>query len=109
MKCRMCGRDFGKEGIGEKIDHKIAKAHEIGLCSNCWYDTTDNDANKTVPKVRNDGWNFSNTFTTIEYLVTCIECDEHNPIGYYGYLWFATQDGREHVLSRRHKLVTKMF
>jgi hypothetical protein len=45
-------------------------------------------------------------FTTIVYLVTCLDCDEHNPIGYYSYLSFATNNGREHALSSSHKLVT---
>ena len=43
------------------------------------------------------------TITTIEYLLSCIECKHQTP---YGYLWFAIQDGREHVLTRGHKSVT---
>ena len=44
-----------------------------------------------------------NRITTIEYLLSCIECEHQTP---YGYLWFAVQDGREHVLTSGHKLVT---
>jgi hypothetical protein len=61
---------------------------------------------KVFPK-KNDKLNsYSTVISTIEYLLTCMECDEHHHIGYYGYLWFAVQDGREHVLISRHKLVT---
>jgi hypothetical protein len=44
-----------------------------------------------------------NTITTIEYLLSCIECKHQTP---YGYLWFAICDGREHVLTSEHKQVT---
>ena len=44
-----------------------------------------------------------NTITTIEYLLSCIECKHQTP---YCYLWFAICDGREHVLTSEHKQVT---
>jgi hypothetical protein len=44
-----------------------------------------------------------NRITTIEYLLSCIECEHQTP---YAYLWFAVQDGREHVLTSEHKQVT---
>ena len=44
-----------------------------------------------------------NTITTIEYLLSCMECKSQTP---YGYLWFAIYDGREHVLTSEHKQVT---
>jgi hypothetical protein len=43
------------------------------------------------------------TITTIEYLLSCIECKHQTS---YGYLWFAIQDGKDHVLTRGHKSVT---
>jgi hypothetical protein len=36
-------------------------------------------------------------------LLICLECKHQTP---YGYLWFAICDGREHVLTSGHKLVT---
>jgi hypothetical protein len=65
------------------------------------------EAEAKVIAKKNDKLNsYSTVISTIEYLLTCMECDEHHHIGYYGYLWFAVQDGREHVLTSRHKLVT---
>ena len=43
------------------------------------------------------------TITTIEYLLSCIECKHQTS---YDYLWFAIQDGKDHVLTRGHKSVT---
>ena len=45
-------------------------------------------------------------YTTIEYILKYLESDDHHPTGYYGYLWFALQEARDHVLSNRHRLVT---
>jgi hypothetical protein len=47
--------------------------------------------------------NSSNIITTIEYLLICPECQHQTD---YSYLWFAISDGRDHVLTSRHKLVT---
>jgi hypothetical protein len=47
--------------------------------------------------------NISATITTIEYLLSCRGCKTQTP---YGYLWFTIQDGRNHVLTSGHKLVT---
>jgi hypothetical protein len=70
----------------------------------------ENEFDKAEAKViakKNDKLNsYSTVISTIEYLLACMECDEHHHIGYYGYLSFAVQDGREHVLTTRHKLVT---
>jgi hypothetical protein len=70
----------------------------------------ENEFDKAESKViakKNDKLNsYSTVISTIEYLVACMECDERHHIGYYGYLSFAVQDGREHVLTTRHKLVT---
>jgi hypothetical protein len=60
---------------------------------------TYNTEMRNINKIRTS----SNVITTIEYLLTCIQCQ--NQTG-YGYLEFAVQDGREHVLTSRHKLVT---
>ena len=50
------------------------------------------------------------TITTIEYLLSCIEyllsCIECKHQTSYDYLWFAIQDGKDHVLTRGHKSVT---
>lgn len=46
---------------------------------------------------------FSNIIATIEYLLICLDCKHQTP---YSYLWFAICDGREHVLTSGHKLVT---
>ena len=70
----------------------------------------ENEFDKAETKViakKNDKLNsYSTVISTIEYLLACMECDERHHIGYYGYLSFAVQDGREHVLTTRHKLVT---
>ena len=41
--------------------------------------------------------------TILEYLLSCRGCKTQTP---YGYLWFAIQDGREHVLTSGHKFAT---
>jgi hypothetical protein len=41
--------------------------------------------------------------TILEYLLSCRGCCAQTP---YGYLWFAIQDGREHVLTSGHKFAT---
>ena len=70
----------------------------------------ENEFDKAEAKViakKNDKLNsYSTIISTIEYLLTCMECNGDHHIGYYGYLWIAMQDGREHVLTSRHKLVT---
>jgi len=70
----------------------------------------ENEFDKAEAKViakKNDKVNsYSIVISTIEYLLTSMECNGDHHIGYYGYLWFAVQDGREHVLISRHKLVT---
>ena len=70
----------------------------------------ENEFDKAEAKIiakKNDKLNgYSTIISTIEYLLTCMECNGDHHIGYYGYLCFAMQDGREHVLTSRHKLVT---
>lgn len=107
MKCKLCGCNLDKEDDDNELDFDISAAHKAGLCLNCWFKRTYGDANKmtdyTGVKNINKISTSSNTSTTIEYLLTCIECQ--NQTG-YGYLWFAVQDGRDHVFTSRHKLVT---
>jgi hypothetical protein len=99
------GYDSDEEGEDDEIDYDIAPGQKNGISWNCWYATTYNSYNvkdiiiKDINKVRKS----SNTVTTLEYLLVCIECQHQTG---YGYLWFAIQDGREHVLSSGHKLVT---
>ena len=45
----------------------------------------------------------SNVVSIIEYILICLDCKYQTP---YGYLWFAICDGREHVLTSKHKIVT---
>jgi hypothetical protein len=47
--------------------------------------------------------NSSDTVNTIEYLLICLDCKYQTP---YSYLWLAICDGREHVLTSKHKIVT---
>jgi hypothetical protein len=48
---------------------------------------THNTEMRNINKIRT----CSNIITTIEYLLTCIECQIQTG---YGYLWFAVQDAR---------------
>jgi len=92
------------ECIYDEIDFDIAHGQKDWICWNC-YSTTYGayPVGGTVNKDSNRGKRISNTFTTIEYLLICIECQYQTG---YDYLWFAIQDGREHVLSSGHKSVT---
>jgi hypothetical protein len=53
--------------------------------------------------IRKDNNSNSNVVSTIEYVLICLDCKYQTP---YGYLWFAICDGREHVLTSKHKIVT---
>jgi hypothetical protein len=99
MKCRICGYDSDEEG------EDISPGQKNGICWNCWYETSYNSyiVRGTIIKDINKVRKSSNTVTTLEYLLICKECQHQTG---YGYLWFAIQDGREHVLSSGHKLVT---
>jgi hypothetical protein len=101
MKCGKCGYNSDEEGADEEIDYDIAPGQKNSICWNCWYETY--NAGDTIIKDINKIRNSSNTVTTLEYLLICVECKHQTG---YGYLWFAIQDGREHVLFSGHKLVT---
>jgi hypothetical protein len=99
MKCKICGSDSNQESLADDIDYNIATSQKDWICWNCCYETTYNSykIRDTVIKEFNKGKRISSEmFTTIEYLLICIECQHQTG---YGYLWFAIQDGREHVLS----------
>jgi hypothetical protein len=68
-----------------------------------WYQTN-YDVNNIPAKMIKKGNNSnSNVISTIEYILICLDCKYQNP---YGYLWFAICDGREHVLTSKHKIAT---
>lgn len=105
--CKICGFNLAQSEEDE-LDFEIAAAYNDGLCWNCWCKRAyGNNANniKDITKIKNIDKisNYSNIITTIEYLLICMECQHQTG---YAYLWFAIQDGREHVLTSRHKLVT---
>jgi hypothetical protein len=107
VKCLICGCNSAEGRIGDEIDDDIAPAQKNWIRWNCRYETTYNSSilreRVCKDKTNKGDRNSPNTFTTIEYLLICTECQYQTG---YGYLWFAIQEGREHVLSSGHKLVT---
>jgi hypothetical protein len=78
MKCKICGHALTSE---DEEDDSIEFDREVlEACNN----------------------NSSHIVNTIEYLFICLDCKHQTP---YGYLWFAICDGREHVLTSKHKQV----
>jgi hypothetical protein len=106
MKCRICGCDSDNERLDE-MNFDAAPIYKSWICWNCWYETTYNSysVRDIIIKDTSKGERTPNTFTftTVEYLLGCIECKHQTG---YGYLWFAIQDGREHVIDSGHKSVT---
>ena len=109
MKCKVCGYDLGLDTDEDRdtkiVEDEVSEVHSNNLCWNCWYEATYGPGNKLRDRLgtRTGNKNMSATITTIEYLLSCIKCKHQTP---YGYLWFAIQDAREHVLTSGHKLVT---
>jgi hypothetical protein len=105
MKCKICGCDSNKERLNDEVDFDIIPGQKNWICWNCWFETTYDSytLRDTINKDTNKEKSSSNTFIAIEYLLMCIECQHQTG---YGYLWFAIQDGREHVISSGHKSVT---
>src|SRR5919108_695200 len=81
MKCKLCGHNLSKNDDEEEYDDRELDLEVLESCNN----------------------NTSNIVHTIEYLLICLDCKHQTS---YGYLWFAICDGREHVLTSGHKLVT---
>jgi hypothetical protein len=79
MKCKLCGGKLTNKD--EDDDNGQSNREVLESCSN----------------------NSSDIVNTIEYLLSCIDCKQQTG---YGYLSFAIQDAREHVLTSGHKLVT---
>ena len=107
MKCKLCGHDLHSnidQDTNNKIDeYEISEVQSNNLCWNYWYKPTYGHVNKVRDNLgKTTENNMSATITTIEYILSCIECKHQTE---YGYLWFAIQDAREHVLTSRHKLV----
>jgi hypothetical protein len=84
MRCKLCGCEL--------TDHHQDEEHyDIG---------TGGLDHEVVEKYNNST---SDIINTIEFLLICLDCKHQTP---YGYLWFAISDGREHVLTTKHKHVT---
>src|SRR5205823_5984378 len=81
MRCNFSGRNLTNYEEEYEDDSKGLNYEVLPACSN----------------------NSSDTVNTIEYLLICLDCKYKTP---YGYLWFAICDGREHVLTSKHKQVT---
>jgi hypothetical protein len=83
MKCKLCGHELPSHQYEE------------------YYDIESGGADRGVVETYNNS--ASDIGNTIEYLSICLDCKYQTP---YGYLWFAICDGREHVLTTKHKHVT---
>jgi hypothetical protein len=109
LKYKVCGKDLDSDTDEDKdnetIGYGISDPYSNDLCGSCWYEATTyghgNNGGDTRGKTTT--YNSSTTITTIEYLLSCIKCKYQTG---YSYLWFSIQDGREHVLTSGHKLVT---
>jgi hypothetical protein len=110
MKCKLCRRNLTNEADkeyddDEDLDYEVLEASENSLCRNCllWNNTNYDVNNIPTRMVRNCINNLCNVISTIEYVLICLDCKYQTP---YSYLWLAICDGREHVLTSKHKIVT---
>jgi hypothetical protein len=87
------------------LDYEVLEANENSLCWKCllWYKTDYEVNNIPTKMVRKGNNNLCNVINTIEYVLICLDCKYQTPCGY---LWLAICDGREHVLTSKHKIVT---
>jgi hypothetical protein len=69
-------------------------------CISCDHGLTDNDEQEYDTGNVELDCKISNIANTVECLLICLDCKNQTP---YGYLWFAICDGREHVLTSKHK------